>query len=682
MEEDELQIPGILPREQLLAAQDSALDEANLWEKKRLEGLSPEAATQYVQTFPRLRGQQPGQQPQPQREVGRGTAAVLGGLQGVTFGFGDEISAGIEAALSPRTYDETIREKRSNLAAAREQHPGTMLASEFAGSFLLPGGAARTGINATRAAVGATRGAKTAAAAGQMGRRLSIPQTAVRGAAEGAVTGLGVAEDKGIDDILAGGAAGGVLGGVLPSVARGAKGAVSLAGDLTGVHVPGSAGRRAERLILKNLDEDQTSTGEIRNYLEQINGAPVALADLADENILGLTRAAHTKGGVAKKTTGNILHPRQRGARSRIFKDIQEALGIESQDIHGLEDELIQNRRQKASVLYDDAHRVDSVEDPRLPDIMDHPLFREAYESAPRFAPPGAPPLSKLFDETGQALTDAPDLRTLDYTKRALDNMIEAAQGETSTEYLQSVRDALRNVMTRASDSYAAATANYSGDSGAIRALRDGADFFKADPALLRRHLAEMPDSERELYRLGALNSIITAMSKVSGKRDFFKYLFDEGSDGAYRSQQLEALFGDNVEGFQRFKNALEREGRMSRTKNFVLGGSNTADKGQELEEAFGLPSFLFTDPTSAGGWASLIKGALSGNQRGAQRVGAELGDKLLAGADGDRNALMKVLGDLDSRTIKDRAPGAVSDAGRDAAIITAILELFEQDKN
>lgn len=86
---------------------------------------------------------------------GRGTgleAALIGARQGVTFGFGDEINAGIRAAGDflggkpfGEAYDERLAHERGLLDQTRQENPLSSFAGEMGGSMLIPGAAMKSG---------------------------------------------------------------------------------------------------------------------------------------------------------------------------------------------------------------------------------------------------------------------------------------------------------------------------------------------------------------------------------------------------------------------------------------------------------------------------------------------------------------------------------------------------------
>lgn len=79
-------------------------------------------------------------------------AAGLGALQGLSFGFADELKAGIEAPFSDKTYEQIRDEERALYAAAEKQHPKTMLAADLL-SGLATGGTVVKGVKAAASSV-------------------------------------------------------------------------------------------------------------------------------------------------------------------------------------------------------------------------------------------------------------------------------------------------------------------------------------------------------------------------------------------------------------------------------------------------------------------------------------------------------------------------------------------------
>lgn len=72
---------------------------------------------------------------------GRLGTAARSGLQGMTFGGGDEVVAAGTSALSGNTYDYELLRERTRLDKGREEYPATALASEIGGAVAVPIGA-------------------------------------------------------------------------------------------------------------------------------------------------------------------------------------------------------------------------------------------------------------------------------------------------------------------------------------------------------------------------------------------------------------------------------------------------------------------------------------------------------------------------------------------------------------
>jgi hypothetical protein len=61
-------------------------------------------------------------------------SAIGGAADMATFGFGDEIGAGVSSALTGEKYDEALARVRSNLDAARSEHPDWFIGGQVAGA--------------------------------------------------------------------------------------------------------------------------------------------------------------------------------------------------------------------------------------------------------------------------------------------------------------------------------------------------------------------------------------------------------------------------------------------------------------------------------------------------------------------------------------------------------------------
>ncbi|MCU0800826.1 MAG: hypothetical protein MUD11_03475 [Rhodobacteraceae bacterium] len=153
-----------------------------------------------------------------------------GAGQGLTFGFGEEAMAGLDAMMSNRTYDEAVAARRQIIEAQRLANPATFIGGEIAGAiptiFIPVGGAAGRAAQAG----GGVRGAMQAGAA--------------TGAAAGALSGAGH-DQGGIVDRLDGAAIGGLTGGMSGALLAG--GGVLVARGVSRTRIWARAARLAQQ---------------------------------------------------------------------------------------------------------------------------------------------------------------------------------------------------------------------------------------------------------------------------------------------------------------------------------------------------------------------------------------------------------------------------------------------------
>ena len=130
----------------------------------------------------------------PRKETSKLKAGLLGGLQGLTFGFADEMEAGLRSILGNKTYEENLPIARKGYKEAQEDQPWTYGGSELgvgiASSFI--------------PVVGQLGAAGVAARAGKAAKDVITAKKGVEAASKGARAA----------EVLASGAVGGGLGSV------------------------------------------------------------------------------------------------------------------------------------------------------------------------------------------------------------------------------------------------------------------------------------------------------------------------------------------------------------------------------------------------------------------------------------------------------------------------------------
>lgn len=147
--------------------------------------------------------------PREKRSVVESTARAA--AQGLTANFADEITGGLEAAFTHKTYRQARDESRAAYAEARKDHPTAYAAGEIAGGLagvLLPGADIVKGAGlAANVVRGAVYGAANAAGESETEATEhpgQLLEEAGQGAAGGAIAGgIGHAVTKGLAAILA-----------------------------------------------------------------------------------------------------------------------------------------------------------------------------------------------------------------------------------------------------------------------------------------------------------------------------------------------------------------------------------------------------------------------------------------------------------------------------------------------
>lgn len=132
--------------------------------------------------------------------------------QGLTFGFGDELTAFAKQMFGKGSYDELVEEERAKLNQFREANPALAYGMEIGAGFLIPGfGMAKGAVTAGKAGLTAAKGAKIGATQGALygagaGEGSVLTQEGLMSRGGGAVVGAGL---------------GAGMGAALPKVFRG-----------------------------------------------------------------------------------------------------------------------------------------------------------------------------------------------------------------------------------------------------------------------------------------------------------------------------------------------------------------------------------------------------------------------------------------------------------------------------
>jgi hypothetical protein len=260
----------------------------------------------------------------PLHKAGRATMDIARlGLDGMTFGFGDKLLAGIEAAGRPdMDYDEALQLHRQATgdAKARAGHAGTV--AEIGAGFLPMNAAANAGLSATRLVAQGLSRAKALGA--------KLVAGGVEGAGYGALSGLG--HDQDVGDAASLGALAGIGGTAaaqavgdvtqrLAQLLKRGKPKVPTADELTTRAQAADASSPMEADALRSrvaksdaveslLREAEDAANPERAIRARIGRLPQAMKNLTPDELAAVNDVA--KGSLARKATrltGDLLAP-------------------------------------------------------------------------------------------------------------------------------------------------------------------------------------------------------------------------------------------------------------------------------------------------------------------------------------------------------------------------------------
>lgn len=539
------------------------------------------------------------------------TRALLG--QGLLMGWGDEAEAWLRSKVGERVYEDELADINREYAEFAQRRPIASLATEFAGG-ALPALGAMIATPVTGGAAAPAAAAAAARSAGVLSRLAANPlaRGAATGAATGAISGAGSAQpgERG-EGAFEGAQIGGVLGAAAPLVIRGGGAGYNWLRDRLAPSAETVTRKAADRvnLALSNaLEGTGMSPQQAAAALaaDRARGIPSTFANV-DPALVDLAETAAQRSGASPRIIEGALGRQTAGARERVFERAKSELG--GGNFYDDEYRMVQDLRDQASTLYDDAYAFGSVMDPRIMSALKNPKFKGFYDKAREIAETekmaaklrgedtSRYELEELykFDKDGNIVSvNVPDVRTLDYIKRGIDATIDSGfrgQGMSTAE-ANALKD-LRKVFVGAIDeatvdpgtgvsAYKRARKVYAGDMEVLDAIRDGRSKFNSmNSKEVARLFDGMGQAERDAFRTGALQSIYDKVMNPSGNINAAQRLVGSPEYTA----KMKELF-DSPAQFDLFKSALEREAQLYAQSSRILSGSATARR-TAAREAF-----------------------------------------------------------------------------------------------
>jgi hypothetical protein len=506
----------------------------------------------------------------PKTDYGYGRAA----LQGLTFGFADELEARARSLAGEGRYEDILADIARSKKQFEEQSPLGSMAAEIVGGIptMLAGGAGA---------------AQLASRVPQLASRLSARATGYGGAAatggvSGAISGAGTAQP---DERLAGAATGAGLGvalGPTGELASRITGQAVRRGVQTGAQLIGrdtaeTFQRRADEKLIQALQRDGLNPNQVLEKLKTIQRSgykPETIVEAAGENTRRLADVVAQYPGAAQ-IAGQLVEERGAGQAGRVISDFQRALNFGGSALD-LADDIVKTRSAVAAPLYRQAFSEGGViQNKRITELMEYPQFQDAYQKARRIAAlegVNLPASAADIEKVGGF-----DLRTLDYVKRGLDDVLFTSKqpgsgiGRTELGLLKERRTEFVNVLDQVGPkSYKQARQVFAGQTEILNALENGQNFTRLSPDELKRSFSSLSDAEKDAFRAGVFDSVKENINKGADGADALRRVWSSPQ----KRDQLRIIVGDKNWGD--LQNSLAREKIIRQTDVKISGGSQT----------------------------------------------------------------------------------------------------------
>ena len=629
-----------------------------------------------------------GKKPPANRKVGD-VRALLG--QGLGMGWGDEGEAWLRSKLGSKSYEDNLAKIRDEYAQYSAENPYAAGTLEFAGG-MLPA----VGMMLTPGGQPAALAQTGRASAGMLSRLAQSPmaRSIFAGGTTGAVAGAGTAtEGERGSGAGAGALMGTTLGAAIPVGMRTAGGGYNWLKERL-MPTPQGIQDRASAKMLATLKQAQLTPQQIEAVMKKDASmrVPSTVANV-DPAMVDLAEAVAQRVGSGRQVIAKTLGEQKQGIRERTYDQVKKSL--KPGEFYADEDRLVSELRDFAGKAYDDAYNVGSVNDPKIMTILDQPEVKSVYDLARQIAngeanlakvrgqDPSKFKLEPLYiaDAEGNIrISSIPDVRTLDYMKRAMDAMVKSgfsstdATVKTQANTLKQMRNELRDRLKTVVPEYDTALTKYAGDMEVIDAMRAGMEKFRGmDHEEVAKLVKGMSPSEKEAFRTGVARDIYGQIMGPASARNSAQNIIGSPE----MQQKLMPLF-DNPAHFNLFKAALERESQLFNQANSILANSSTQRRAQMNKELEGDNSMgeAIGNAITGGFWSSLTgmvsKAAKSSTMT--QDTADKLAGMLMSKNPAEVAATVKVLEDYAKKNAPREARATKAEIGTTMGTASAIF--------
>lgn len=518
----------------------------------------------------------------------RGLANVI---QGPTFGFGDEIAAGVSAAVrapfSDRPFSELYGNTRDYLRGVQDEYKRDFPIGSVATQLMMSAPMIAKNV-AGRAVEGAASmvAPQLAARYGQWvapaGEVAGVLPRAVHGGLSGltfgALAGAGdsTAQTMGgvAEDAAKGGAFGAAMGAATPVLTSGINAIVNQV-------APRFSDQRAADLARQKVaealarDVEGTPADPVRRAASRMAtlGPEARVVDAAGENTRALLDTVATLPGASKQQVERAIRERQAGRAGRLVDAADDVLGTRGQAFDGALQQFDAVRQQAARPLYDQLRGLSVRVDDDIANLLSktESVHREA-ERLYRLKN-GSP-----IDLTAIKPGDDVPFEVLDVLKGSLYDAATSAKRSGSNR-MGSAFDDARVALTeklvsispkdaQGQSIYRQALDAWAGPSQLMDAAEIGRKAMRDDAFAVKDAVASMTKSEIEAMRVGALQALREKTGTQAGQTSLLKMWMEPAT-----RERLKTVFGND---YRAFAAEVAREARLKPLEQ-VGRGSQTA---------------------------------------------------------------------------------------------------------
>lgn len=480
--------------------------------------------------------------------------------QGVTLGFGDEITAtgkvlGAKALGSKEKFGDlykiAIEDSRQELENIKKREPARSAILEGGGSLLSAAKILKAGGNAYT-------GAKT-----YLG---NIGQSAAGGATISAIQGAGDAENLSqIPENIAekgteGGAIGAALAATFPVAAKVGSSIYQGAKNILGKN-PASN-------VIEESISPETAQKVLTKLKESKAGQPTTALDVAEPEVDNLVKAI-SQYPESKMIAAEMAQTRKAGAGSRIKTTLSEDISPIDNAFKNVDD-IAKERALLTAPLYEKAYanaenllteEGDNVSRIKLKDLINDERIFAAVKTA-----------RKDFGISNEV----PDVsvQSLHGARQVVDDIISTAKNAGENNKARSyseLRKKINDALYSTSPTLKEADNIFAGKSKLINATQEGMEFNKMPYQELVKQMRNFTQGERDAYRIGARQQMQNAVEKSikeTGKSAPAEAILKN----LYSENQIRALFLGDKKKYQDFTKRLGEEISYDQTiKKFGL---------------------------------------------------------------------------------------------------------------